>query len=89
MLWCEPAVFGPVASDPTVSRLIGTHAASGEEALQAIRSARSEVRSRGWSLAGKNASDTNGQVTLGPDGVLLMAHYDKGDAAAAWKKTYG
>ncbi|SCD83739.1 hypothetical protein F558DRAFT_03722 [Streptomyces sp. AmelKG-A3] len=39
MLRCEP-----VASDPTVSRLIDTLAASGEKALQAIRSARSEVR---------------------------------------------
>lgn len=31
MLRCEPAVFGPVASDPTVSRLIDTLAASGEK----------------------------------------------------------
>ncbi len=41
MLRCGRAVFGPVASDPTVSRLIDTLAASGEKALQAIRSARS------------------------------------------------
>src|SRR6478609_3652620 len=38
MLRAEPAVFGPVASDPTVSRLIDTLAASGEKALRAIRS---------------------------------------------------
>ncbi|MDH6554777.1 hypothetical protein M2162_008959 [Streptomyces sp. SAI-041] len=50
-LRAEPAVFGPVASDPTVSRLIDTLAASGEKALQAIRAARSEVRGRVWSLA--------------------------------------
>ena len=31
MLRAEPAVFGPVASDPTVSRLIDTLAASGDE----------------------------------------------------------
>src|SRR3954469_20135898 len=62
MLRCEPAVFGPVASDPTISRLIDTLAASGEKALQAIRSARSEVRCRAWSLAGKNAPDADGQV---------------------------
>ncbi|MGQ5579214.1 transposase [Streptomyces sp. ECR3.8] len=35
MLRAEPAVFGPVASDPTVSRLIDTLAASGEKALRA------------------------------------------------------
>ncbi|MET9352945.1 IS1380 family transposase [Streptomyces sp. NPDC006617] len=89
LLRCEPAVFGPVASDPTVSRLIDTLAASGEKALQAIRSARSEVRDRVWSLAGENAPDTDGQVVVDLDGVLVVAHSDKEDAAATWKKTYG
>ncbi|AEY93228.1 transposase IS4 family protein [Streptomyces hygroscopicus subsp. jinggangensis 5008] len=89
MLRCEPAVFGPVASDPTVSRLIDTLAASDEKALQAIRSARSEVRNRVWSLAGENAPDAGGQVVIDLDGVLVTAHSDKEDAAATWKKTYG
>ncbi|WP_093803855.1 IS1380 family transposase [Streptomyces sp. Wb2n-11] len=89
MLRAEPAVFGPVASDPTVSRLIDTLAASGEKALQAVRSARAEVRNRVWSLAGRNAPDTDGQVTVDLDGVLVIAHSDKEDAAATWKKTYG
>lgn len=44
MLRAEPAVFGPVASDPTVSRLIDILATSGEEALTTVRNARSEVR---------------------------------------------
>ncbi|MFF5582968.1 IS1380 family transposase, partial [Streptomyces hygroscopicus] len=89
MLRCEPAVFGLVASDPTISRLIDTLAASGERALQAIRSARSEVRHRVWSLAGENAPDADGQVIVDLDGVLVIAHSDKEDAAATWKKTYG
>ncbi|TDC03822.1 IS1380 family transposase, partial [Streptomyces sp. 8K308] len=89
MLRCEPAVFGPVASDPTVSRLIDTLAASGEKALRALRSARSEVRQRVWSLAGRHAPDVDGQVTVDLDGVLVIAHSDKQDAAATWKKTYG
>jgi Transposase DDE domain group 1 len=89
MLRCEPAVFGPVASDPTVSRLIDALAASGEKALQAVRSARSEVRNRVWSLAGKHAPNADGQVTIDLDGVLVIAHSDKEDAAATWKKTYG
>lgn len=37
MLRAEPAVFGPVASDPTVSRLVGTLAASGDAAVRAAR----------------------------------------------------
>ncbi|MBB6421914.1 IS1380 family transposase [Streptomyces sp. AK010] len=89
VLRAEPAVFGPVSSDPTVSRLIDTLAASGEKALQAIRSARSEVRARVWSLAGENAPDAGGQVVVDLDGVLVIAHSDKEDAAATWKKTYG
>ncbi|OKJ89744.1 IS1380 family transposase [Streptomyces sp. CB02400] len=89
MLRCEPALFGPVASDPTVSRLIGTLAASGEKALQAIRFARSEVRDRVWSLAGRHAPGADGHVTVDLDGVLVIAHSDKQDAAATWKKTYG
>lgn len=88
-LRAEPSVFGPVASDPTVSRLIDTLAASGEKALTAIRTARSEVRSRVWTLARDRAPDAGGQVTVDLDGVLVIAHSDKQDAAPTWKKTYG
>ncbi|NEA15552.1 IS1380 family transposase, partial [Streptomyces halstedii] len=89
MLRAEPAVFGPVASDPTVSRLIDTLAASGEKALQAIRSARAEVRQCVWRLAGRAAPDAGGTVTVDLDGVLVIAHSDKEDAAPTWKRTYG
>ncbi|MER6169632.1 IS1380 family transposase, partial [Streptomyces violaceorubidus] len=89
LLRAEPAVFGPVASDPTVSRLIGTLASSGEKGLRAIRAARSHVRSRVWSLAGPDAPDRDGHVTIDVDGVLVIAHSGKEDAAPTWKKTYG
>lgn len=89
LLRSEPAVFGPVASDPTVSRLIDTLATSGEKALTAIRAARSEVRRRVWELAGNRAPDTGGQVTVDLDGVRVVAHSDKQDAVPTWKKSYG
>ncbi|MFH9733212.1 IS1380 family transposase [Streptomyces sp. NPDC017260] len=89
MLRAEPAVFGPVASDPTVSRLIDTLAASGEKALQAIRYERAEARQRVWRLAGRAAPDAGGTVTVDLDGVLVIAHSDKEDAAPTWKRTYG
>nr|WSX77830.1 IS1380 family transposase [Streptomyces sp. NBC_00899] len=89
MLRAEPAVFGPVASDPTVSRLIDTLAASGEKALQAVRSARAEVRQHLWRLADREAPDAGGTVTVDLDGVLVIAHSDKEDAAPTWKRTYG
>ncbi|WP_405723700.1 IS1380 family transposase [Streptomyces sp. NBC_01537] len=89
VLRAEPAVFGPVASDPTVSRLIGVLAAAGPRALAAIRRARAEVRERAWRLAGEAAPDTGGEVIVDIDGVLVLAHSEKEDAAATWKKTFG
>lgn len=55
MLRAEPGVFGPAASDPTVSRLIDALAAAGPKALTAIRTARAEVLTRVWELAGADA----------------------------------
>jgi hypothetical protein len=89
MLRAEPAVFGPVASDPTVSRLIDTLAAGGHRALNAIRSARSQVRQHVWKLARQTAPDATGSVTVDLDGVLVISHSDKEDTAATWKKTFG
>jgi hypothetical protein len=84
----EPAVFGPVASDPTVSRLVDTLATAGPRALAAIRRARSEVRERVWRLT-DSAPDAGGEVIVDIDGVLVLAHSDKQDAAPTWKKTFG
>ncbi|MFF5655116.1 IS1380 family transposase [[Kitasatospora] papulosa] len=89
MLRVEPAVFGAVASDPTVSRLIDKLAAGGPKTLTAIRSARAEVRERVWKLAGTSSPDAGGRVIVDLDGVLVLAHSDKQDAAATWKKSYG
>ncbi|MGW3876190.1 IS1380 family transposase [Streptomyces sp. NPDC005055] len=89
MLRAEPAVFGPVASDPTVSRLIDTLATAGPKALSAIRSARAEVREHVWSMAENVAPDAAGQVIVDLDGVLVLAHSEKQDATATWKKTFG
>ncbi|MFH9735794.1 IS1380 family transposase [Streptomyces sp. NPDC017260] len=89
MLRAEPAVFGPVASAPTVSRLIDTLAAAGPKTLTAIRAARAEARQHVWRLAGRAAPDAGGTVTVDLDGVLVIAHSDKEDAAPTWKRTYG
>ncbi|WP_405463822.1 IS1380 family transposase [Streptomyces jietaisiensis] len=89
MLRSEPAVFGPVASDPTVSRLIDALASGGPKALAAIRTARAHVREHVWNLAGQAAPDAGGQVIVDIDGVLVLAHSEKQDAAATWKKTFG
>ena len=55
MLRAEPALFGPVASDPVVSRLVSQLAADAPRALKAIRAARAAARERAWALAGDAA----------------------------------
>jgi hypothetical protein len=89
MLRAEPAVFGSVACDPTVSRLVDALAACGEKVLQAICSARAQACERVWRLAGRAAPDVDGTVTVDLDGVLVIAHSGKEDAAPTWERTYG
>lgn len=57
VLRAEPGVYGRVASDPTVSRLIGTLAEDTDRALTAIDQARAAARRRAWQLAGAHAPD--------------------------------
>jgi hypothetical protein len=51
----EPAVFGPVASDPTLSRTIARLAGDVDRVLAAINTARARARARVWAAAGANA----------------------------------
>jgi len=53
----EPGVFGAVACDPTVSRLIATLAGDPPRSLAAINSARGACRATAWSRAGAHAPD--------------------------------
>jgi hypothetical protein len=52
LLRAEPGVYGPVASDPTVSRKIDALAADAPAALQAIDAARAAARARVWGAGG-------------------------------------
>jgi hypothetical protein len=59
MLCTEPGVFGAVASDPTVSRIIATLASDAPKAVSAIRSARAAAREAAWDrAAGTSRSST-------------------------------
>src|SRR6266545_7414033 len=64
----EPAVFGAVASDPTVSRTIDTLAADAPVALKAIDAARAAARAQVWTLAGEHAPDHS----IGADRPLII-----------------
>jgi hypothetical protein len=57
-LRAHPQVFGPVASDPTVSRCIDDLAADAPAALAAIAAARAAARKQAWEMAGEHAPTT-------------------------------
>jgi hypothetical protein len=89
VLRAEPGLYGPVASDPVVSRLVFALAKDAPRALKAIRSARAAARERAWALAGDDAPSADGQVTVDLDATVLIAHSEKEQATPTWKKTFG
>ena len=90
----QPQVYGPVASDPTVSRLMRTlSTVAPEKALKAVNAARAAARAHAWSLAGDH-SPAHGTSKAQPlvvdlDATLVTAHSDKEGARPTWKKGYG
>jgi hypothetical protein len=85
----QPQLAGPVASDPVVSRLVGTLAGDLPRALKAVRSARAAARERAWALAGDAAPGAGGPVIVDLDATIVIAHSEKEQAAPTWKKTFG
>jgi hypothetical protein len=90
VLRAEPALFGPVASDPVISRLIARLAGDAPAALRSIRSARAAARQRAWLLAGPAAPGCgNALIVADIDATLVTSHSGKEQAAPTWKKTFG
>ena len=93
LLRAEPALYGPVASDATVSRTITALAAGAPAALRAIETARAAARKRAWALAGDQSPDagTDGKnpLVIDLDATLVTSHSDKQGAAATFKRGYG
>ncbi|WP_433226012.1 transposase [Actinomadura formosensis] len=78
----SPELFGPVASDPTVSRLVKTLAEAGPAALRAIRTARAQAREQAWAPAGLEAPGADGGlIPVDLDTTVVIAHSDKDQAA--------
>src|SRR3954452_375299 len=92
-LRASPEVFGPVASDPTVSRLVDALAADAPAALAAINTARAAARGRAWSLAGQHAPDRQASaaspLVIDVDATLVGAHSEKECAAPTFKRGFG
>ncbi|MCM3662377.1 IS1380 family transposase [Georgenia satyanarayanai] len=93
LLRAEPDLYGPVASDPTVSRTIDALATDATAALRAINTARAAARTRAWSLAGEHAPDhetsAKSPLIIDVDATLVTSHSDKERAGATFKRGYG
>ena len=90
ILRAQPELFGPVASDPVVSRLVARLADDAPRALRAIRAARAAARQRAWDLAGDAAPGADGGlVTMDIDATIVTSCSEKEQAMPTWKKTYG
>jgi len=74
----EPAVFGPVASDPTLSRTIARLAGDVEKVLAAIDRARADARSHVWAAAATHAPDHDADarhpLVVDVDATLVTSH---------------
>jgi hypothetical protein len=90
VLRAEPELFGPVASDPVISRLVTALAGDAPRALKAIRRARAGARERAWALAGNAAPGSDGgQILVDMDATIVTSCSEKEQAAPTWKKTFG
>jgi hypothetical protein len=88
-----PALFGPVASDPTISRLITALAADAGQACAAIDAARAAARRQVWRRAGAAAPDHGVDhrrpLIVDTDATLVTAHSEKELAAPTFKRGFG
>jgi hypothetical protein len=90
VLRAEPELFGPVASDPVISRLVTALAGDAPRALKAIRRVRAGARERAWALAGNAAPGSDGgQILVDMDATIVTSCSEKEQAAPTWKKTFG
>jgi hypothetical protein len=77
-------LFGAVASEPTAWRAVER---VNEPHLGRLREVRAVARERAWAAGA--GPDMAAGVTIDLDATISVAHSDKENAAATWKKTYG
>jgi Transposase DDE domain group 1 len=77
----QPELFGTVASDPTVFRVLDSIHSDG---LRNIAAARATARCRAWA-----AGATPESIVIDLDGTLIDAHSEKQDATPTYKHGFG
>jgi hypothetical protein len=81
VLRSQPDLFGAVASDPTVFRVIDSIHSGG---LRNIAIARAAARARAWA-----AGAAPEEIVIDIDGTLVDAHSEKQDATPTYKRGFG
>lgn len=77
-------IFGPVASMPTAWRVLDRVDA---DHLGAVRAARALARERAWAAGA--GPDLDAELRIDFDATITIAHSEKENAAATWKRTFG
>jgi hypothetical protein len=93
VLRAAPGLYGPVASDPTVSRTFDALATDASRALAAIDAARARARAAVWARAGQHAPDAHAgaetPLVVDVDATLITAHSEKEQARPTFKRGFG
>ena len=84
MLGDREGVFGPVASMPTAWRVLDRVDA---DHLGAVRAARATARAAAWAAGA--GPDLSQELAIDFDATITIAHSEKENAAATWKRTFG
>ena len=87
VLRAQPQLFGAVASDPSVSRLIDALGDDAAGAIAAIRGARAAARAKVWGHRSPVAA--TGPVVVDVDATLVGAHSEKEGATPNFKRGFG
>lgn len=80
----RPDLFGPVASMPTTWRVLDR---IGEEHVRRVQAARAAAREVAWAAGA--GPDLSQGLCLDVDATITIAHSEKENAAATWKRTFG
>jgi hypothetical protein len=77
-------LFGPVASMPTTWRVLDR---IDQAHLDTVRRAKAAARARAWEAGA--GPDLGEELCLDFDATITIAHSEKENAAATWKRTFG
>jgi hypothetical protein len=83
----QPELFGAVASDPTISRLIEVLGGNATAVITAIRGARAAARATVWGH--RSPIPATGPVVVDLDATLVGAHSEKEGATPNFKRGFG